>query len=63
MTELKNAAVRNELKKRGIYQYELAEMIGISEFTLVKRLRKELSKDEQKQLISVIKEAAKKRGE
>lgn len=38
----------------GIKNYELAELLGISEFTLSRKLRKELPETEQKAMIDLI---------
>lgn len=56
-----NELVRNELRKSGLRQWELAGILGISEQTIYRKLRKELPANEQKQLISVI-HANKKEG-
>ncbi len=58
---LKNLDIKKKLKEKGIYQYELADAMGISEFTLVKRLRKELSPEEKEQIIVIINEITKER--
>ena len=61
MRNLKNVEIREALKEKGIYQYELADKMGISEFTLVKRFRKEQAPKEKEQIIMLINEIAKER--
>lgn len=51
---MKNIEVREALKKNHLKQWELAEILGISEFTLSRRLRKELSEAEKSRIISLI---------
>ena len=45
-----NETVREAIKKSRLYQWQIAEKIGISEFTFTRWLRSELS-DERKELI------------
>ena len=47
MTNCRNTEIKTKLKEAGVFQYELAEAMGVSEFTLVKRLRKEQSAEER----------------
>lgn len=63
MRNLKNVEIREALKEKGIYQYELADKMGISEFTLVKRFRKEQAPKEKERIIMLINEIAKEREE
>lgn len=51
---MKNIEVRKMLLAAGIRNYELAEMLGISEWTLSRRLRKELPPAEQERIIEMI---------
>lgn len=59
--KMKNLKVRRALENAKMYQWELAEVLEISEYTLCKRLRKELPDSEQEKLISII-EKNKKEG-
>jgi DNA-binding transcriptional regulator YiaG len=52
---MKNQKIRDELKKSRLTQWELADLLGISEFTLSRRLRKELPDSETKHILSLIK--------
>ncbi len=49
-----NMKIREALFSNGIPQWRLAELMGISEFTLSRRLRKELSKGEQDKILHLI---------
>ena len=49
-----NIEIREALKKYGVYQWELAKELGISEATLVKRMRAEFSPVEKELLIEKI---------
>ena len=50
MTNCRNTEIKTKLKEAGVFQYELAEAMGVSEFTLVKRLRKEQSAEEKERI-------------
>lgn len=54
-----NMNVRNMLRIYGLYAYELAEFMGISEQTLCRKLRNELPKEQQGELIKNIRELVK----
>lgn len=53
-----NQAIRDSLKKFNVYQYEVADAVGVSEYTLCKHLRKELTVDEEERLLKVIERIA-----
>ena len=57
-----NQAIKNALKKCNVFQYELADAVGVSEFTLCKHLRKELSADEEERLLRAIERIAEGKG-
>lgn len=50
----KNLEIRKALVKSGMRQWELADALGISESTLVRHLRKELSQEEQATIFDAI---------
>lgn len=54
MTNCRNTEIKTKLKEVGVFQYELAEAMGVSEFTLVKRLRKEQSAEEKERINTII---------
>lgn len=53
-----NSGIRCALKEHGFMQWELAEMLNISEGALCRKLRRELVRSEQDYIISVIKRNA-----
>ena len=58
-----NEIIRTELKEKGVRQWELAAAIGVSEQTMVRRMRFEMSDEVQLHLLEVIeKVAAEKKG-
>ena len=57
-----NEKIRDSLKKFNVYQYEVADAVGVSEYTLCKHLRKELSTDEEERLLRAIERIAEGKG-
>lgn len=55
-TTLANMDIRNKLKEYGIPQWMLADHLGISEFTLIRRLRYELPEETKNDLFEKIEE-------
>lgn len=53
-----NVDVRTTAKKSGVFLYELAERLGISEPTMTRLLRKELSDSKKQELLSNIADIA-----
>ena len=51
-----NEKIRTALRERKMYQWELAERLGVSEPTLTRWLRHELPEDKQNQIVSIIRE-------
>ncbi len=51
---MKNNDVRKEIKAAGFYIWEVAEAIGISDVTMSKRLRKELSSLQKQEIRNAI---------
>ena len=56
-----NKIIREELKARGVRHWELAAALGISEQTMVRRLRFELDEDRQLEMLMKIEEIAKRK--
>ena len=54
-----NMIVREELKRRGVRHWELAHELGVSEQTLVRRLRFELSEERQMDMLEKIEQILK----
>lgn len=57
ITSKANQEVREALHNKGMKQWELADMLGMSEFTLTRWLRKELTEDKKELLLKAINEA------
>ncbi len=49
-----NKPVREAIKLTGLKQYEIANKLGFTEYGFSKRLRVELPKDEQRDLVKAI---------
>lgn len=49
-----NAEIREILRKKRIRHYEVAEQLGVSEYTFCKWLRSELPPDKQKKVLEAI---------
>ena len=51
---MKHEMIRKALKDSGIKQWELSEMLGISEFTLSRKMRNELPQEEKERILNLI---------
>ena len=56
-----NMIIREELKTRGVRHWKLAHELGVSEQTLVRWLRFELSEDKQMEMLEKIEAIAKRK--
>lgn len=56
-----NLIIRTALLKNNVYLWELADILGVSEPTAVRRIRKELPEEEQLRIAEMISDYAKKR--
>lgn len=54
MKYLKNIKIREALTQNNMKQWQLADCLGISEYTLCKKLRRELPDTEQDKMIAII---------
>ena len=54
-----NIAVREAADKHGLFMYQIAQIMGISESALVKKMRSEWSDEEQQAVIQLIEKHAK----
>lgn len=52
----KNENIRAKIKKSRIMQYEIANCLGISEYTLCRWLRKELTPEQSERILAAIEE-------
>ena len=55
---LENTAIRTRAKAKGVLLWELAEIMGISEPTITRRLRRELPAEQQEEMLALIDEIA-----
>lgn len=55
---MENLEVRRKLKEKNVFQWQVAKSMGISEMTLVRKLREELTEAEKQKIFSVIEEIA-----
>ena len=53
---MKNQEIRKALRKKGLYLWNLADVLGVSEATMTRKLRKELSKEEKVRILKIIEE-------
>ena len=51
---MNNYDIKKKIKDSRIMQYEIAAQMGISEYTLCKWFRKELTAEQQEQILSAI---------
>ena len=58
---MSNYEIRAEMLKYNIKQWQLAEQLGITEFSLCRKLRHELSKEDKEKALNGIKEIIKER--
>lgn len=53
---MSNLDIRNEAKEKGVFMYEIAHKLGISEPTMVRWLRYELPTDKKAKILEIISE-------
>lgn len=53
---MSNLDIRSEAKKKGVFLYEIAYRLGISEPTMVRWLRYELPADKKSKILQIISE-------
>lgn len=51
---MRNKEIRNAMKQKGIAQWKLGELLGVSENTVNRKLRKELLEEEKQKILEVI---------
>ena len=49
-----NADIRNAIKKKNVYQYQVAEKLGVTEWTLVRWLRKEVPEELKQKILKTV---------
>lgn len=57
---MRNKVIRETLKENKMYLWQLADLLGVSEPTMVRRLRHELPEEEQKRIVELIKSEVEK---
>ena len=50
-----NLDIRNAIKQANFKHWEVADLLGISEATFGRKLRKELSDDEKEKILNILK--------
>ena len=49
-----NQEIKTAIRKAGLYQWQVAQACGVTEFTLIRWLRSELTEDRRKTIFSAI---------
>lgn len=52
---MKNKKIRDTIKDRGLRQWQVADALGVSEATFVRRMRYELPPEEREHVLQIIK--------
>ena len=52
--EMNNFEIRQAVKENRLYNYEVAAALGVSEFTLSRKLRNELGQEEKTKILDAI---------
>lgn len=52
--DMNNKEIREAMKRKRIPQWKLGEMLGVSENTINRKLRKELPTDEKQKILDII---------
>jgi hypothetical protein len=58
-TEMNNYEIREAMKANRLYNYEVAAALGVSEFTLSRKLRNELDQEEKEKILGIIEKLVK----
>lgn len=54
-----NELIKTAMKDLGVYRWQLADMLGVSEMTVYRMLRHEMSDEEQNKVIEMLKQGDK----
>lgn len=60
---MNNEVIRRHAKERGVFLWELAARVGVTDSTFSRKLRKQFSDVETEKLLNLIDEIAGERGE
>ncbi|MBQ1483867.1 MAG: hypothetical protein IIZ42_01030 [Eubacterium sp.] len=63
MKKLNNIDIRQRAKTAGVYQYQIAEALGVSEYTIIRKLRQELSPEAKAKIFQIIDQIAQEEAE
>lgn len=55
-----NSEIRQKIKAEGLYQWEVAKACGVTEYTLIRWLRDELSEERRKAIMAAIEALSRK---
>lgn len=55
---MENMRIRNEAKKHGVMLWQIAERYGVNDGNFSRKLRRDMSTDEQDRIIDIIHEIA-----
>lgn len=55
---MENETIRKEAKRLGVKHWQIADFIGVSEQTFMRRLRKELPSGQQEEILCAIRQLA-----
>lgn len=56
---MNNFEIRETMKENRLYNYEVAAALGVSEFTLSRKLRNELDQEEKEKILGIIEKLVK----
>ena len=59
---MNNKMIREALTRHNLRQWELADIMNINEFSLSRKMRKELPDEEQRQIVSLIEKYSAEKG-
>ena len=60
---MKNRELKDYIKSRGVYLWQVAAKLGVSDITFTKRLRFELSEKDKVKILALVEELAKENAE
>jgi len=59
---LQNTIIREKIRTAGVFQYEVADQLGVSEMSFIRWLRKPLSAEKEEKVIRAISMAKAQKG-
>lgn len=58
---MRNSAIREQAKSNGVRFWEIAEVMGVSEATVTRMLRRELPETEQRKILNIVADLARRK--